>query len=555
MSYLVLARKWRPQSWNDLIAQEHVTATLCNAIQHDRLAHAYLFTGPRGVGKTTAARILAKALNCEKGAAPDPCNQCSSCTEIAESRNIDVFEIDGASNRGIDEVRSLRENIAYTPAGGKFRVYIIDEVHMLTTEAFNALLKTLEEPPDHVVFIFATTEPKKVPATIVSRCQRFDFRRISIQNILHQLRQICVSEKIQIDENGLMLIARKADGSMRDAQSILDQMMSYAEGKITAEHVIQALGLIEQEVFFTVSDILISKNIADGLALVEKVVSGGYDLEEFFIGLIEHLRNLLIVCSTGSTELIEVSEEHKKQYVETARNFKEEDLLRLIRIVADTSVSLKRSINPRIPLETAMITMIKLDKTVVIEDLLTRLDGLQKGAEKKEPVTHSETRMAENVSAQGRKSETKAENRMAPQKDKENNDPSNTEKKKIITLRDVQSQWIKIVEKVKHKKITVGSFIQEGVVLDVRDNDIEIAFGLSNGFHIDSIMRSKNLVLDALHEIFGSGVTFHCVKKDLPHKDIIPASKKMKAERLNTLKEENPFIQKIVDSFDGEIVD
>jgi DNA polymerase-3 subunit gamma/tau len=288
---------------------------------------------------------------------------------------------------------------------------------------------------------------------------------------------------------------------------------------------------------------------------VEKVVSGGYDLEEFFIGLIEHLRNLLIVCSTGSTELIEVSEEHKKQYVETARNFKEEDLLRLIRIVADTSVSLKRSINPRIPLETAMITMIKLDKTVVIEDLLTRLDGLQKGAEKKEPVTHSETRMAENVSAQGRKSETKAENRMAPQKDKENNDPSNTEKKKIITLRDVQSQWIKIVEKVKHKKITVGSFIQEGVVLDVRDNDIEIAFGLSNGFHIDSIMRSKNLVLDALHEIFGSGVTFHCVKKDLPHKDIIPASKKMKAERLNTLKEENPFIQKIVDSFDGEIVD
>jgi len=555
MTYLVLARKWRPQSWTDLIAQEHVTATLRNAIQHDRLAHAYLFTGPRGVGKTTAARILAKALNCEKGPAPDPCNDCSSCKEIAESRNIDVFEIDGASNRGIDEVRSLRENITYTPAGGKFRIYIIDEVHMLTTEAFNALLKTLEEPPDHVVFIFATTEPKKVPATIVSRCQRFDFRRINIQDILQQLRDICKGEKIQIDENALMLISRKADGSMRDAQSILDQMMSFTDQKITAEHVIQALGLIEQEVFFNVSDILISKNIGDGLDLVEKVVSGGYDLEEFFIGLIEHLRNILIVCTTGSTDLIELSEEHKKQYIETAKTFQDEDLLRLIRIVADTSVSLKRSINPRLPLETAMIKMIKLDKTVVIEDLLTRLDGLHQGKESVPPVPSADSAAVKMPSIDANEVEIPAEKKSVPRTEKKSSPSPESEKKKIITLHDVQSQWKKIVEMVKHKKITVGSFIQEGMLLGVTDNDIEIGFGLSNGFHIDSIMRSKNLVLEALREIYGPGVTFHCVKKDLPKKDFVPSSKKKKAEHLKELKDQNPLIKKIVDSFDAEIVD
>jgi DNA polymerase-3 subunit gamma/tau len=555
MSYLVLARKWRPQNWDDLIAQPHVSATLRNAIKHDRLAHGYLFTGPRGVGKTTAARILAKALNCEKGVQPDPCNDCSSCREIAESRNIDVFEIDGASNRGIDEIRSLRENIAYTPARGKFRVYIIDEVHMLTNEAFNALLKTLEEPPDHVIFIFATTEPKKVPATIMSRCQRFDFRRIGTQDINDQLKRICQEEKIDIHEDALLIISRKADGSMRDGESILDQMISYTEGKITVEHVVQALGLIEQEVFFDVSDVLISKNIADGLALVDKVVSGGYDLEEFLIGLTEHLRHLLIVSSTNSAQLLEVSEEHKKKYIETAQSFEEGDLLRLIRIVTDTIVSSKRSINPRLPLETAMVKMIKLDKTVVIEDLLHRIDHFQKNPGT--GVNLSDSKAA--LKTQGKKTgetETKAPSEPVPPKEEDSTSPpAGDEKKKVITLDDVQSKWPKVIEVVKHKKITVGSFIQEGVVLNIQDNDIKIGFGLSNGFHIDSIMRCKNLLVDALKEVFGVALTFHCVKKDLPQRNFVSTSKKEKGEHLKNLEAQNPLIKKIVDNFDAEIVE
>jgi len=227
MSYVVLARKWRPMKFEKVVAQSHVTTTLSNAIKNDRLASAYLFSGPRGIGKTTTARIFAKAINCDKGPTPTPCNECSSCTEITGSRSLDVFEIDGASNRGIDEVRNLRENLRYAATQGKYKIYIIDEVHMLTTEAFNALLKTLEEPPAKVLFIFATTEPHKVPATILSRCQRYDFRRIPLNEIVQQLQNICTSEKINIDEKSLFLIARKSDGSLRDSQSLLFRLINY----------------------------------------------------------------------------------------------------------------------------------------------------------------------------------------------------------------------------------------------------------------------------------------------------------------------------------------
>ncbi|MBN1779540.1 DNA polymerase III subunit gamma/tau, partial [bacterium] len=373
MAYLVLARKWRPDSWEKLIAQEHVSGTLKNAIQHQRLAHAYLFTGPRGVGKTSAARILAKALNCENGPSVNPCNTCSNCLEIAEGRSMDVLEIDGASNRGIDEVRNLRENIRYTPAKGQYRIYIIDEVHMLTTEAFNALLKTLEEPPNHVLFIFATTEPHKVPATIVSRCQRFDFRRVSTQHIISHLRMMCGEEGIEIDDSALLLIARKAEGSMRDSQSILDQMISYTGNQIRAEHVIQALGLIDEELFFKVTQILADRDVQQCFDIVEEVFSSGYDLEEFVSGLGEHLRNCLVVISTGSADLLEKTEAQRKRYTETARLFSEEDLLRMIGILMHAYGTLKYSENSKMVLEMAMVKMARLDKTVTLEELLTKL--------------------------------------------------------------------------------------------------------------------------------------------------------------------------------------
>jgi DNA polymerase III subunit gamma/tau len=248
MSYLVIARKWRPQVFSDIIGQGHITTTLQNAIKQDRVAHAYILCGPRGIGKTTTARIFAKALNCQKGPRPDPCNKCASCKDITASRSTDVIEIDGASNRGIDEIRNLKENVQFSPQSGRFKIYIIDEVHMLTTEAFNALLKTLEEPPAHVKFIFATTAAHKVLPTILSRCQRFNFRRLSSHDIAKKLERIAKSENIAIDEQALFNIARQASGSMRDAESVMDQLATYCKNKITLEDANAVLGLIEQDI-------------------------------------------------------------------------------------------------------------------------------------------------------------------------------------------------------------------------------------------------------------------------------------------------------------------
>ena len=281
MTYISLYRKWRPQTFSEIIGQDHITRTLQNAIQMGRIGHAYLFSGPRGTGKTTVAKLLAKALNCTNGPIPEPCDQCENCRQIREGVSLDVAEIDGASNRGIDEIRDLREKVRFVPSQGRYKVYIIDEVHMLTTEAFNALLKTLEEPPQHVIFIFATTEPHKVPATIISRCQTFEFHRIALPDLLERLEQVSQAEGLKPSAAALNLIARNAQGGLRDALSILDQCIAYAGAEIAVEDVKELLGVVDFDLLTKYTAAIQTGNLVEALIIIDEVLSLGKDLTQF----------------------------------------------------------------------------------------------------------------------------------------------------------------------------------------------------------------------------------------------------------------------------------
>ncbi len=388
--YLVAARKYRPQLFRELVAQEHVTETLKNALRLNRLGHAYLFSGPRGVGKTTAARLLAKAINCqtplearEDGA--EPCRRCEACLAFEEGRSLNVFEIDAASNNKVEDVRELRETVRVPPQGARKKVYIIDEVHMLSNAAFNALLKTLEEPPPHVLFIFATTEPHKVLPTILSRCQRFDFRRIPVEAIVARLREICAAEGVEADDEALMLLARKGDGALRDALSAFDQAVSLCGTTLRYAELAQALGVVDLDLYFTVTEHVRTGNSAGMLAVVEQVVRAGYDLQEFAVGLAEHLRNLLVACTMPDLSLIEAGEATRQRYAETARAFEEADLLRLLGLVAELETRLKSSAHPRLQLELTLLRMASLPHAVDLRRALEMLEQLNRSDRTPDP--------------------------------------------------------------------------------------------------------------------------------------------------------------------------
>jgi DNA polymerase-3 subunit gamma/tau len=384
--YLVTARKYRPSLFKEVVAQEHVTDTLKNAIKLDRLAHAYLFSGPRGIGKTTAARILAKAINCEtpreeREDGAEPCCECDSCTSFEEGRSLNVFEMDAASNNKVDDIRELREKVRIPPQGDQKKVYILDEVHMLSNQAFNALLKTLEEPPSHALFIFATTEPHKVLATILSRCQRFDFRRIPVPRIVSRLREICETEGVEADEESLMLLARKGNGALRDALSAFDQALSLCGDTLEYGELAQAMGVVDQDLYFDLTDHVAEKNTAGVLELVRHVVRSGYDLQEFLVGLAEHLRNLLVAHSLGGDALEGVAEATRTQYVQEADRFGEADLLRLLTVAGDAEDEVKNSPQPRLKLETTLLTMAQMRRATDLRAVIQKVDRLEQMVE------------------------------------------------------------------------------------------------------------------------------------------------------------------------------
>ncbi len=380
--YLVTARKYRPTCFNDLVGQEHVSETLKNAIRLERLAHAYLFSGPRGVGKTTAARILAKAINCqtphearEDGA--EPCGTCESCRSFAEGRSLNIIEIDAASNNKVDDIRELRDTVRVPPQGAKKKVYIVDEVHMLSTSAFNALLKTLEEPPPYVLFIFATTEPHKVIPTILSRCQRFDFRRIAVADAVQRLREICASENIEADDDSLLLIARKGDGALRDTLSAFDQAVALCGTTLTYTELAHALGVVEIDLFFDVTDAVAARDTARLLTLVDTLMRRGHDLQEFVSGLQEHLRNLLVACTLPDTDLIEAAPAVQARYQATAEGLDEADVLRLLTLTAEAEDALKGASQPRLRLEMALLKMAALAKAIDLNEALDTLARIE----------------------------------------------------------------------------------------------------------------------------------------------------------------------------------
>ncbi len=378
MDYLVLARKYRPQTFDEVVGQEGATTTLRNAIAAGRVAHAYLFSGPRGVGKTTTARILAKALNCERGPTPNPCNACQFCTSITNGDDLDVIEVDAASNTSVDDVRVLRDNVRFAPARARYKVYIIDEVHMLSRSAFNAFLKTLEEPPGHVKFIFCTTEPHRLPETIHSRCQRFDFRRISTDDIVRRLKQICAQEGTRADDEAIRLIARSTKGGMRDAETLLDQLTSYTGGKVAVKDVEDALGALPRSDIFALVDHLADRQPARALAILHRAIQDGKDTENLLGQLIDHVRSLLLlsVCGTDGA-LLDETPEDIKELDRQRRRFAPDALLYMSQVLWDTLRKVKESAQSRLPIELALVKLAQGDGLQPLAELLRRLQALE----------------------------------------------------------------------------------------------------------------------------------------------------------------------------------
>ena len=552
MSYIVLSRRYRPKSFNEIVGQKHVVTTLVNSLQSDRVAHAYLFAGPRGVGKTSMARILSKALNCQKGTIDTPCNKCSTCNSIANGNDIDVLEIDGASNRGIDEIRNIRQNVGYAPAVSKHKIYIIDEVHMLTKEAFNALLKTLEEPPEHVKFIFATTSPSRVPDTVQSRCQRFDLKNISIPDISDRLAQICKTENIAAEEEVFQSIAKYARGGLRDSESILDQLASFCHEKITLRDVYDIFGVVSEEKLSSLINSFTEKKPELSIEILHGIMESGRDIEGFIDQLLLYIRDLLLVsvCKKESDTIGTVSGDLNLLRTQSS-SFSPETLMYMFQVISEAKTKTRDLLQQKIYLEVLFVKLATMEELKPLSSVLDKIEGMKKLFEGN--VEDTDKIMA--ISKAGVTVQATPESQSKSSRDSEVLD-----KKASLDI-NLAETWDKAMVELQTKKKATWALLKNARVLSIDGNDAIVEVPKNYLVHKERLEKpeEKRIIDSCLEKVTGRKISVKIIvskngfqatgNKSSSH-GVVQEGKNKKLEDIKN----EPMVKKAIEFFDGSIV-